>query len=317
MDRFDDAQDQGPMPGGPGGAAPIVVDIPGIGVRSFDPKLGLPQIQENIRILQQEQRMSAVSARGTGFNGDVAHERLKNMMLNPELVAGAASMVPAVGTLAAGGIGAATSVARDAATGHLDPIGSTARALGHGAVNMIPGGAEALIAKRAIPRAAEVAGNIATSGVKGGLLGTLKSILTGSEAAAPGVVRAGANAAGDLAGMELPGGIAVVSNEGIAALKKAQVAIANRGKAFGDAQFDALDELIRRATDQLAKSGSGLPTLAAASKTGVTTAAERRAMQAAAAKAAAEDKGATIASRLRKLLTGTSETADALGVGGR
>lgn len=302
------------MPGGPGGtsAAPIVVDIPGIGVRSFDPKLGLPQIQQNIRILQQEQRQSA----DIGMGNPGIRQRMLNMALNPEAIAGAASFIPGAGTGTAAAVGAGTSLVRDAVTGHLDPIGSTARAAGHAAVSAVPGAVGGMVAKRLVPKAGEMA-TAALDGKMGVVRKLGQILMGGGEAAAPGVVRGTAAAAGDLAGMELPGGVAVVSEQGIKTLKAAQVAIANQGKAFGDAQFDALDELIRRATAALAKQGSAPASLTAGAKAGITSATERQAMSSAAAEAAAGERGATISSRLRKLLGLASETADATGMQGR
>lgn len=121
-------------------------DIPGIGRFEVpDPSMATP-----------------AAGRGAGgFNPETA-ARLFKATLNPELLSGAASMIPGAGTAVGAAIGGGTSAARDLLEGQTDPYGIAARAAAHAATGAIPGLAKLGVAKGigagAIGNALEAAG---------------------------------------------------------------------------------------------------------------------------------------------------------------
>lgn len=288
----------------------VVVDIPGIGRKAFPATMKPAEIEANIRVLQQ-QRAHADMFRDSSMFGDTSGSRIKRAVMNPEVVAGAASMLPGVGTGTAAAIGGGASIVRDVATGQTDPIGMTARAGGHALVNAIPGAVESVVARRAVPKAGELA-MTALEG-KGGIIRRLGQALFGvREAAAPGVVRAGASAAGDLAGMELAGGIPVVSSQGLRKLVETSVALENSGAS--KMQVQALDELIKRVEAALKSSNANPAEVLSRAGMRTTSAAERAGMSEAAKAAEAAARGQTLAQRLRLALGLGSEASEFAGI---
>lgn len=206
--------------------------------------------------------------------------KVLHVLANPETVAGAASLVPGVGTLGAAGIGAGTSAVRDIAEGERDPFTIGLHAAEHGAVNAIPGGAEAMMAKRGAGTLASVAGGAMTGGAKGGLLAAIKAALgLGGEGAAASGARFGARA---LEGQTV-NGVPVLSSEGLKILTKKSVELAN-ANAPG-ATIAALDKLIAQVQQHLANPDAaslltkvGLPLRSAAAVQGAKMANRMRAL---------------------------------------
>lgn len=126
--------------------------------------------------------------------------RVVDAVTNPEIVSGAASLIPGVGTGAAATIGAGASVVNDYRHGDTDSMGMAGRALLHGGLSAIPGVGGA-IAKRGLPAASEAATAMAgDSGILGTAMKGIKALFEGGKipgatptieaAAAGGVKRA-------------------------------------------------------------------------------------------------------------------------------
>lgn len=224
-----------------------------------------------------------------------ASSGVMHYLLDPELVAGAASFVPGVGTLAAGGIGAGMSVARDLAEGQTDPWAIAGRAAMHGGVNMIPGGVGAIVSKgmRAVPLA-ETGANILTHGAaRGSIISLLRSVL-GKGATEAAEAATGPTA--EMLSMTLGSGKKVFSSEGMKELVQRSIDLENQGAPRATVQ--ALDKLIQQVRDHLAN-----PSIAQTiNRAGMqaTTAAERAA-------AAAATRGGRVSNLLRLMLAGSSE----------
>lgn len=176
--------------------------------------------------------------------GHKAMTLLKNA--SPELVAGLSdALAPetmglssVVAPLAAAGTDALRQYGD---TGKVD-WGSVAM---RGATNVVPdvAGRVTKAATDVGDMGAHVAMGAMTGGPKGGILAGLKSMLFGEAAPAAATVAAGG--ADELAKMTLPGGVRVLSSEGLKELVRKSVDLAN-AKGTPPAQIQAIDALIDR-----------------------------------------------------------------------
>lgn len=217
---------------------------------------------------------------------------MADVVTNPELVAGAASLVPGVGTATAGAIGAGTSVVRDLSQGETDPKAIAGRAAIHGMVNMIPGAVGSMVAAK---QGATVAG-MAADAMSGGKVSTVKALMS---ALGIGQKQAARLSAFEMkqglkaSTLEIADGVPLVSYQGLQVVKGKLADLAVKGKAFGDPEFDALNALVTRITASIEGGFVGMGSLAKQGGITATNAAERTAM---AAKAAAADAAATATS---------------------
>lgn len=201
-----------------------------------------------------------------------------DLVTNPELVAGAASFIPGVGTAAAGAIGAGTSVVRDLSKGNTDPEGMVLRAVGHGAVNMIPGGIAAGLTKKALPAATDFALGAAT----GGKLGIIKSVLSKVWSGLTGPQKTGISLGmykqlTKSSTLQIEG-VPLVSQSGLNLVKAKIAELANQGKAYGTLEYDVLDTLAKRITASLEGGYQPVAGLAKEAGFSVTNALERSAL---------------------------------------
>lgn len=288
----------------------IVVDIPGVGVRSFPATLTKDQIQANIRVLQNQAQERASSTMNRDPRAAMladAAKRGTDMAMNPELWGGLAGMMPGFGNVAAPAAGAIVSGLRDVVRGDTDPTLMAIRAAGHATANAIPGAVGGIIARKAMPAAAEVGMDVATHGpIRGMILSGLRAALGGGEKAAANIA---APVVDELGGMALADGTQVLSSEGLKKLVQKSVELENAGAPR--AQLAALDDLISKVTKRLATQGTQPANVLGNAGLPVTTAAERAAATRAAAATAATQKGRTISSVLRGILGLGSEGYDA------
>ncbi len=189
-------------------------------------------------------------------------------VLTPEVLGGVSALAaPETGGLSLAippVVGAATSAIRDLTgmNGEQSPTDMAGRALLHGGVNALPGIVGGLSRARgaAGPMADAVTGAIASGGgVPGRAMGALRGVFSGGSAAAP----TAAGGLGDLATATLPGGIKLVSPDGLTALVQKSVDLTNAagaGRPAEAATIQALDALIAQVRGALraAPTGSAL-----------------------------------------------------------
>ncbi len=218
--------------------------------------------------------------------------RAVDLLTNPEILSGAASFIPGVGTGTAGAIGAGASLVNDYRHGDTDPFSMAGRATLHGGLSMIPGGVGKIL-ERGMPAAAEAGLSVMSGGSKLGMAArALKALgLGGTEAAAPAV--------SDLAGATLPGGIKVLSQDGLKMLVQKSVDLENAGAP--KQTIAALDQLIARVRGEIPAPTAG--TVLSRAGMQLTSAAD-------AASQAAQARAGQIANRLRALLGAASATTD-------
>lgn len=225
-----------------------------------------------------------------------------DIVTNPELVAGAASLIPGVGTAAAGAIGAGTSLVRDLSQGGKDPQTMATNAVIHGGVNMIPGGVAALMAKKGLPAATGMAADAVTGG-KVGMISALMKHLGLGKGAATHTTNYAMKQATKPATLEV-GGVPLVSYRGLQLVKDKMNVLANQGQALGDAEFDALNALVTRITASL--EGGFVPMSGLAKEGGMaaTNAAERAVLASQAELAAATAKAAATGKKVGQAVRG-------------
>lgn len=267
------AQETGP-------SSQVVVDIPGVGQRSFPASMPLEEIQRNAQILMrqaqpQDQAFDAPAlnrgpweARARGFV-EGAKQGTKRV-LTPEVTGGLAALAaPETGGasfLIPPAVAAGTSLVRDALSGE-DKSTMALDALGHGTLNAIPGITRLPMGEGGATVGSKIANMIPG---KAGLVAKITSMFGGAPAAA-------APAAADV-------GQYATSQAARDLLVRKSVELENAinsGTLKGDAlllarrQMAAIDGLIKQATTQArapmptaqALQGTGLPAIQTAGQT--------------------------------------------------
>lgn len=291
-------------------ASTITVEIPGVGVRGFPASMPIEQIQANVKSL-----MAAAKPQGEGWDAPKVGRSVPEAMvrgfgqgareaagkvLTPEVTGGLAGLGvaaagPSMGTSMAltipAGVAAGTSLVRDYLGGE-SPSTMANDALGHGAVNAVPGMVGLPGVRQGLGRAA---GALVGGSKVGKITSMLGELLGAGKAAAP----AAAGAATGLEGATLPFGEKVLSPEGLAVLKGYSKDMAMKGKAFGDPAFDAIEQMIQQVQEHLTTQGARPAGLAQTAGVPLQYAADTAAAQAAAFKS-------KIATALRAVLGGAS-----------
>lgn len=303
-----------------GGGDDIVVDIPGVGKRAYPKTMPLPQIQQQVSLLMQDAKTATDDANRHDFQTNHPYlARAGRVVTNPEVLSGAASMLPGAGTMVGAGVGAGASLARDAFENYRDPgshdvTNMLMRAVGHGAAGAVPGVVKGALMKGA-PAMMDAAGSMLAHGpIKGGVLAAIKGAMglggTAAEAGGPSLAAGGA----DLASHQFADGVRLVSSEGLKRLVQQSVQLENSGAPA--ATVKALDAMIGQVQTALkSQVASPMQTMTQAGIQGVTSGADRAMQMAVATRAAAAAKAASVGNRLRAALGLGSATADAAGVG--
>lgn len=242
----------------------------------------------------------------TGFQSkpDSEMPRWAKTLMNPELAGMAtslagdfafpekrgASVMARVGknVVLPAAVGAATSVGRDLIDGERDPQTIFGHAAMHTGINAIPGvGGEAVRALKGVPAAADAAIGTLTGGVKGGLAATLKSMLgMGEKSTGTRVMQM----ASPLADTTLPGGIKLLSRDGLKMLVQKSIDLDNTPGAASPATKQALEKMIEEVRqaihpenlapkDLFSSVGFNTGSAAADAATAATTRAQQAAMK--------------------------------------
>lgn len=226
--------------------------------------------------------------------GKIASQAYK--LLTPEVLSGAAALLgPETGGLSMAipsAVGAGSSLVRDYMSGQHDFKTMASDALLHGTLGMAPGAVGGLVkGGMAMGRAGGAALDAAGALPKVGRFAKALSALTsGGTTVAPTVT----GPAADLVGATLPFGEKVLSPEGLKYMIDESGKLALKGKAFGDPQYDKLQQLISIVRDHLDQGPSGV-SLAQKAYIPIQTAAQQ-------AVAKGAKYGKNIANTLRGLL---------------
>lgn len=291
-------------------ASTITVEIPGVGVRGFPASMPIEQIQANVKSL-----MAAAKPQGEGWDAPKVGRSVPEAMvrgfgqgareaagkvLTPEVTGGLAGLGvaaagPSMGTSMAltipAGVAAGTSLVRDYLGGE-SPSTMANDALGHGAVNAVPGMVGLPGVRQGLGRAA---GAMLGGSKVGKITSALGELLGAGKSAAP----AAADGASTMLSATLPFGEKVGTPEGLAVLKGYARDMAMKGATMGDPTYEALSTMIRHVEEHLATQAGTGTGLAHAAGVPLQYAADTAAAQAAAFKA-------KIATALRAVLGGAS-----------
>lgn len=213
----------------------------------------------------------------------------KDMLTSPDTYSAIFSANPMAGAA----IGAGGSILKDVISGETNPIKYGTHAIEHGAIGAIPFGLGKVMAGGAKP-ALEAGASMAVHGPVRGMLGNILAKTLGSNVTAQAAEALPKEAIAEYATPEI-----------LHELKQHILNLATQGKAFGDAEFDAADELYKRAMNYVETHGFDPAELAKTAKLTIQTGADKARAAAEQAVNAAKDR-LNHYTTLAKLMTATA-----------